>query len=1018
MSFSCIRQLLLFFLAQLCLSCYQLDTSRKAPQRESLGAEVYRILKQDLDRLRPAKGRALERERERFVRAVDTLLPKEQLHDIQEYLVSILPLFDDGLAVAFVRNLACVLEEVSTARDALRAWWWHFRPEGYGRGESGAALRRLLSYPGLGKLLSAASRIYLAHDGRDADGRPTDEDATLERLIHELSVWMRDREESITVGSWPEALVGFLLGEDARLEGEELWLVRTDLRGRARVAIDPRTGRLHAPFVDADGDGLADIDEESGDFIDADRRPLDAPAPFSSEGRRAFVDGYPVYQYVDLGKSLLVALLGELRQLVADGLLEKAVAGADLLLGPEQIMADERGNYLGHRTEESPLYALIHALATLGRYPRLPELLEALRVTLELREPQLARLLSELDRAGDMIEAYPASLFDHHRLYDDLIEHLREIAERGYLKPLLKAFADGRTRALPAGLAAMIRYRDHLDDQRPGGMEFSQPTDFSLSDALYENRSNFQKALHLVYDTNGAGHGIYVAGFDVFSIPDMLVFWLDSAADSGRPGEGLAHVPWYVVTAVQEFDTEYPPAEQVNRFINHDHDILGNPRGLEGRELIDYNGEALLALEVSGLLDGLRPLITALAARDRELNRPGTKVLADFLATLHPHFSQNTPGASPACAGLGRLQPLYLDILQKTGLIEALVDFLGSLDGLAGPQGREVIEEFSDFVVWLLAPDAQLRRHDGTATVLAADGLTPLSPFSPLYLFWDALRLMDQSKDADASSGQALDEIARLLYERFLAPEEIAGIFRIKNRHAWFVLLDTLDFLSRRLGSFRDRGELAPELLRLEQELKDALEGRFVAALWSAFQILEADQELAEQLDGLLLWLLDATWVEWPKIKLSAAWLLQDLLVDRLTVTWSRLVADYFDPEAAGRVFEPGVGCHKVESNLLPGRLMRLVAELGQLRPNGVDVFAQLLENAGRLVALPDGFPLLDFERVLCAVHRVDPDATAELSPQDYESIIFEIADYLTDNRRGLEKLYQMIERRFGLPAR
>ncbi len=997
--------------------CYRLDTGRNTPARGTLGEEVLRILKQDLDRLDPPKGRALEREGARFVRGIDTLMPDDFLDALNAYLQAVLPLFDEQLLPRLVRQLACRLEDLSAAEPALQALWWMNIRSGYGEEKSGAILRRVLQWPELKSLLVHFAGLYLAHDGRDEQLEPSGEDDTLGRLLHELAGRMRRAEYDIVPGSTAEAVADFLLRQDARLSsGEPQWLARTDLRGRVRAALDSQTGGLRHPFVDADGDGLADIDER-GDFVDAAGAPLEVPPPFAADGTRPAPDGYLLYLYADISESMLEALLRQLPKLIEDSPLLEVSTSRPVLFGEPGQRSDEQGSYLGYAPEGAPAYALAHAVFSLLDYSRAPELLEALRVGLELREPEFARLVHELDAALDIADSYPElSLAEHHRLFDDLFARLDEVSQRGYLAPMLASFSDPRALGLQRGFAAMIRYRDHLDDLVPGGMQFALPTDFSAPDSIYSNRSNLQKMMHLTRDCDGAEHRTEIIGFDVFTIPDMLVFWLDSAADSGTPGEGLAYVPWYVVAAVTEFDSEHPSAEQVNRFMNHDHDILGNPVGREGREILNYNGEALLAMEVSGLLDALRPAITALASRDRGEQRSGTKVLAGLLSAIHPHYSPNVPNASSACAGLRSLEPMLLDVLDHTSLVDALVDFLGSLSGLSTPSGTVVLDELAAFVGYLLQPDPLLRRHDGGAEVLATDELTPVAPISRLYLLLDAMRMLRDAKKGRPEAEQALSRLSSSIYRRLLEPEESAGLYRVHNREFWTFSLNLLDFLAGRLREHRQAGRLSEEIADLDQDVRDAVGGRMLPALFESLALIEQNEPLRGELDRLLLFLFDESAPpRWGKLRLSLAWLLQDALVDRFTVPFLYQLSDPLDPQASGRDYEALNGCRQTSiPNQLPSLLLQCLLRLSE--KDGPDnVLGALLLNAGTLAAEPDGHPLHDFAEVIAAVHRSEPDATGERSPADYASILREVADYLLDERRGLEKLYQIVERRKGL---
>jgi len=1000
---------------------FELDTSRNTPERGSLGTEIYEILKNDFDRMQPKKGLAFEREQARFIRAFDTLMPDEMLDDIQLYLVAILPLYDEGILAAAVRPMACILSDLAASPEFLQALWYSDHPAGYGRDTHSPVLRRILQNPITPDLLEHLGQLWLAHDGFDADLIVSAEDDTFTALLRELSKKMKkatvepvDQECSAAVA------IDFILSTDSRLlagQGDEHWIVKTDLRGRALSARDSNSGALVEPFVDQDLDGLADIDPLSGDFIDAASALLDVPPPFLPDGSRAQRQGEYIYQYSDLRQSMLGALTDQLHPLIEDGFLWELPDALPVLLGEIVARADADGTFPGYEPDDSPIVALTHALLVLLDYDRLPELLDVLLTVTEMREPQLACVLHEIDLVSDIADNYQdVNLADKNRLLDDLLPHLLESAERGYLEGFLRAFSDPRSIGLQPGLADMIRYSDHLDDEVAGGMQFSILTDFNASDSLYTNRSNLQKMMHLTHDTNGSVHTTNIAGFDIFTIPDMLVFWLDSAADTAQPDEGLAEVPWYVVAAVLEFESGNPSVEEVNRFMNHDHGILGNPEGHEGHELLNYNAESLLALEASGMLEALKPGITANAIKDRGLARSGTKVFAELLSAIHPHYSVNVPFASNACANMRLLEPMLLDIFDNTEVVTRTIELLGSLDGLQTVSGLNVIEELDRFTLHMLSYDGTILRHNGDNWVYAVDETTQVSPISPVYLLLDATRLVDQAVEGDPAADAALERTAELLGDRFLDVEEVEGVWRFKNHRAWYLFLNAISFFKERMTKYRDLGTLSQELTDLEDDVRDLVGGRVTPRAVTAFELIADDPNLPNELDSLVLDLLDPSDSDWVRvIRKNMAWLLQGLLVDRVMVPVANTLGPQIDPDGHGWGFAKGIGCISLDPpHPLVSRTMDLVLRMAQTQVPNRDVFAELITNFGDLAAGPDGFPLHDFGQVLGSIHRDDPEQTAEKSAADYGTILQEVSDYLLDDVSGLEKLYEQVCRRKG----
>ena len=997
--------------AFLLCTCYELETNRYANERGTLGQELYRIFKLDMDRENPEKGVAFSREAARFVQAFDALMPEEIHDDLQAWFIEILPLYDEGVLPGVARRAACMLSEMADDGELLQALWYLEHPEGYGDDcVLKPLLRRVLVHPGVSDLLLHLGELILEHDGLDDSFVLSTEDDTFRSLFVELCRELRDAEAEGPDPDSPASVgLDFLFSEDSRLlegQGDEQFIVRTDYRGRALVAPESG-GQLPAPFCDQDQDGLADIHPRTGDFTDCAGVEVAAPPPFFTDGTRPLQNGRLVYRYSDLRQTMLGAMVDQLNPLVQDGLVWELPDSLPSLMGQLTTRDDQYGSYPGYDPQVSPAVALTHALVALLDYDRLPEFLEALLTLAELREPQLAKVLHQADLVSEIMDDWEhVSTAENNRFLDDLVERLQECADRGYLLPLLEAFSDPRVMYFQAGMADMIRYRDILTDN---DLNFRNPTDHSLPVTEYQNRSNNVKMAHLTADTNGISHGTSVAGFDVYTIPDMLAFWLDSMA-------GLASVPWYVAAAVTEFDSENPSVEEVNRFMNHDHSVLGNPEGREGRELYLYNAESLLALEVSGMLEGLKPLVTVFVTRDRGAGRTGTRVLADLLSTLHPHTSPELPYASEACADTWAVEPMLLDILDNTGIIDSAAELLSSLNGLQTASGLSVLGEIDGLVSHLLQPDASIRRHDGSGSVLGNDNQTVIQPISRLYLLLDALRVVDDAVTADPAADAAFERVAGLLSDRFLEVEEQGGQWRFKNRRAWFLFLNTLSFIKERTEVHRSRGELSAQLQETEDDLRESVGGRVMPRLVDGLKILSAHSSLPGELDALLLDLVDLNDpVKVGEFRNIIGWLLQTQVADRAWVPIAHALGEYLDPEGEEWVFTPEFGClSSAPPNTLMSRLMDMLVRMASARGNNRNVFSEITANLGTYYPGTNGFAIDDFGDIISKIHRQDPAQTGETSVGDMANCLKETSDYLLDGERGLEKLYQQVERRKG----
>ncbi len=286
-----------------------------------------------------------------------------------------------------------------------------------------------------------------------------------------------------------------LLAEDpAFSNGPPLFVARRDARGMAVVA--KGNGKIPSPFVDADGDGLADVDA-LGRFVTTDDLP--APDPYVGDQRS------PAYEYIDARTTAGSALLRHLAPLAdPDGGKESLLAAVE---GLEPLLRDEG---------RDALLDLLHAGAQVAADPGTDELL-ALLGQLFKEQPQLmARVVGNLLDAKTILDAHPeAAIPTGSSLVDDLLTVVVKISrEPGLLEDVLASLADERAKHLATALPPLLRFKDRMTYDRLAlnGLPVNRttgkggppetPVDRTQSNTG-ANRSLFQRFLQLVHDTRG-----------------------------------------------------------------------------------------------------------------------------------------------------------------------------------------------------------------------------------------------------------------------------------------------------------------------------------------------------------------------------------------------------------------------------------------------------------------------------------------------------------------------------------
>lgn len=490
----------------------------------------------------PPRLKALAENRERFVRAVDKVMPEAMKDNLEDFLLRLLPFYDDNRLPNSTRALSDFVGKLMADPDALHAMERIGQRQGYRPLKLALGLARpMMSYPRLDELLSTALSSI------DEGGIAEDQWNEMQRISAMHMGAHDDDATSIVTSDSTLALTRRLLfSEDSTFaSGTPRYLVRRDTRGMAIPIL--RDGIT--PFVDHDHDGLADIDGLNR-FIDASGAELDIAAPFqlNSEhsiarddfGRALWTDGTRIYSYMDVDRTMLAGVSREASQWLdaTDPTLLNMAYGLPALLGPETTKTGQYDSaafdYNTFDTSRGALFDLIYAVGqTLGK-EETEDALTVVETMAKEHEQEVAGLIDSAwvgRRAGD--EHPEAQLEMNSNMWDDIIQVAVWMSqEPGLTEAVLRALADPRSKRLGQVYAEMMRYRDRVDydpsafNAPRADVVFADPTDFSQPD-YDDNQSIYQRSLSVIHDLDGvrmcnkdgAKLKLYVSGHVIFSWP-------------------------------------------------------------------------------------------------------------------------------------------------------------------------------------------------------------------------------------------------------------------------------------------------------------------------------------------------------------------------------------------------------------------------------------------------------------------------------------------------------------------
>ena len=495
-------------------------------------------------------------------------------------------LYDDGTIPQSTESIGSVVNAFKAAPDAQQAWAVYDARAGYRPIDlTLGAARPIIAYPNLRdfanatlSLLSADSNPYDPNAQHDASGNripvPGPAYQQLEALMAaahaELAnatvdptppplVVTSDPQTGRTVLSRPrtdlELLQTILYDQKpAYGGGTSFYIAQRDPRGYALVPLVG--GKVPAPFVDMDGDGLADVDG-LGQFVTSNGQP--APSPFFAVGapdalaRDAFgralaaPGGKLLYGYIDTSHTFTASLVHDLEPLVDPNPADNHETVMDLMAGAHVVIgARKQGatkayadgstvTYTGFDTNASPLLDLVYALGQILADPTTDDTLTFARTLVANDTGGVARVVGDGLYAKSLADkATTAHIPPTSTLWDEMIDVAVQIdKEPGLLEDVLRALGDDASLPLGNAFAAYGANLDRISYDRNAlngppfdfatmdGSSPKTPVDRTKPDTGV-NRSEMQRFLQAIHDTNGVTacnkQGAVVHAHDV-SIP-------------------------------------------------------------------------------------------------------------------------------------------------------------------------------------------------------------------------------------------------------------------------------------------------------------------------------------------------------------------------------------------------------------------------------------------------------------------------------------------------------------------
>ncbi len=1127
-------------LTLLLFSCSEpLDLDRGVPERGTLGEEIYqamceRVASTDLpadvsggqtrelcagnagpDAAPTARLRALAEQRARLVGALDTVLPEDLYDDLDHFMLQLLPLYEppsDNLPrqTRATAELLTQFIEDDAALAALERVGYRagYRPLNVALG----AARPFLAYPDLVPFVTKA--LDTIGEGGIAEREWND-------LLTAAALDLATAEASpVEPGPTTLELVRDLM-MTARPEfgtGTARYLVQRDRRG---LALPAGVGAIPAPFVDGDGDGLADVDV-LGRFLNRSGDLLALPSPFpiynegdllrDPAGRAIRADSTLLFSYVNVNQTMVAGMAREVPPLFdASGpVLMNMMRGLPVMMGPDRMQTELFGalphSYLGFDIDQSPIMNLVYATGQILDDPETEDALSVIEELVREHPSDVAAVIGAGLHGDALADASPAALAQPNEFWDDMIRVLQWSAqEPGLMEALLRAIADPRTKRLGQIYGEMMRHRDLISV--PSGADFNTP----LRDQFWTrgvdraqgdvdgNMSMFQRTVSGIHDLSGvrvcnkagARLGVTVLGrfvtlpltFDeceLMELEDVAQVYTQAIIGRARIEikprflnrlldlADLLGLSSLSADALLEREsgitglTTRPTPEAMNRFVfsiednpflsnlldppltrdgvrfdaRHDPIVFAWERRFRfcGDELV-RPGTPCRDLEEVTFYEAMAPLVQAFDDFDRRTE--GRFLFSEIISALHTHWPSSANSMTQAANPSDRFfaehddgksyEPLVADLLSSCAwpsgsaasgecdpeaasqLLQRVHALAVTLDNIEIRPGVDGIDIMAAAGAKLIDPERNrgLRGRDGSTTTTTNLGSRTVN-WSPLLLQLHALSGLDDAWEAAPEAHARWLSGRSRLVDQFLSTERFAGGHQLQNRRVQAILEEVLPFVLDRIASHRRDGDLTPWATTMHTRFADSMASATGAAALRFFDVIQRDEEARIELNRLVAYLMNEASANdsFDTMITSSADLLQVLDDDTNIVPLLQVLSEAIAPGA--RDAAASGGTLELDGSALDETLL-LLREV-----NLIDDRRALTSMLQNLVTLtPDNeTPLEAIIDVVAEVNRIDPGAGTTFSADDHREAMTSAEDFLSNEFRGLERIYSVIQNR------
>ena len=482
--------------------------------------------------------------------------------------------------------------------------------------------------------------------------------------------------------------------------------------------------------------------------------------------------------------------------------------------------------------------------------------------------------------------------------------------------------------------------------------------------------------------------------------------------------------------------TRHPTPQALNRLVfwGTQTNASGQPNSLFVHDLIDpvldrhgqdvartYHG-TIFAWEQPGFYEGMTPMLTVLHDPRWVTDGDGQYAFGRLLGTIYGHWptrqhwhTVRTPGAPTYNAqDNGRsYEELLADGFVEGRLVRNLQTASATLDGitLGGVDGLSILASAAEEIIDP-ARSPGLTSRSGATQYMSNDG-SRMMAVSPMQLVLEGLRNTDHAwAAADATRGDAFHRGRNALTLQLLDTDPLGTSFQFHDQRGRALVLALLPFLRGRITAHQADGTLTQWSHDLPNDTADTIAGPIVGGLVNLLDAIQADPDARDALMALIAYLVDESSDNdaFLATLYAGADLLQVFGDDHDIVPIAHALSGALAPNASDLATGMATGAPDVAGSVASDSL-GLLRELQGI--DGRHVLHRVLAN---LVALPadgsDETPLEVILDVMSQINRTHPGDTSDYTAGDYRTALGQGTSFMRDDRRGLERLYDVLQHR------